>query len=148
MRHVPETLIRRFVPLWLALFAWACGTGFAAADFSVCNQTLDVVNVAIGYQRGEVMRTEGWWTIGSNQCATVIRQPIPKRYIYVFATDVFGQTLLDGSQKMCVGAEKFTIDEIESCWQRGYREAEFYEVDTKAQDDWRLFLSDPPDAAQ
>ena len=49
---------------------------------------------------------------------------------------------------MCVGAGKFTIDGTDSCWQRGYRQAQFYEVDTKQQDDWRLFLSDPPDAQQ
>ena len=116
----------------------------AAAEFRVCNQTLDVVNVAIGQQHGEVFRTEGWWTIGSNQCANVIRDDLLNRYIYVFATDVFGQTVLDGTESMCVAPEKFTIETTESCWLRGYREAAFIEVDTLEQDGWTLFLSDPP----
>jgi uncharacterized membrane protein len=118
----------------------------ARAEFSVCNQTLDVVNVAIGHQAGEVFRTEGWWTIGSNQCAEVIREPLANRYIYVFATDVFGQTLIDGTQPMCIAPKKFTIDNPDSCWQRGYREVKFVEVDTKSQDHWTMFLSEPPDA--
>lgn len=116
----------------------------AVAEFSVCNQTLDVVNVAIGQKHGEIFRTEGWWTIGSNQCATVIREELQNQFIYVFATDVFGQTVLNGTEKMCIAPGKFSIDGTESCWQRGYRETEFVEVDTKAVERWTLFLSDTP----
>ncbi len=147
-------MIRRSAPAWIALLLVLLGATTASADFSVCNQTLDVVNVAIGQQHGEVFRTEGWWTIGSNQCANVIREELRTRYVYVYATDVFGQTLLDGTEAMCIDEEKFTIDtpgadmaaKAPGCWTRGYREAQFYEVDTKAQGDWRLFLSDPPEA--
>lgn len=117
----------------------------AAAEFSVCNQTLDVVNVAIGQKHGDIFRTEGWWTIGSNQCATVIREELRNQYVYVFATDVFGQTVLDGTEKMCVAAGRFSIDGTDSCWQRGYRETQFVEVDTEAVERWTLFLSDTPE---
>lgn len=128
-----------------ALLLLACGTGAARAEFSVCNQTLDVVNVAIGQQGPEAFTTEGWWTIGSNQCALVIREELRNRYIYVYANDVFGQPILKGTESMCIAAKRFSIDGHESCWPRGFIEAKFLEVDTQAVERWTLFLTDPED---
>jgi uncharacterized membrane protein len=126
-----------------AAFALALTTGPAQAEFSVCNQTLDVVNVAIGQQGPEAFTTEGWWTIGSNQCALVIRDELRNRFIFVYANDVFGQPILKGTETMCIAPKRFSIDGIESCWQRGYIEAKFLEVDTQAVERWTLFLTDP-----
>lgn len=130
----------------------ACGLTllFAAAspvraEFSVCNQTLDVVNVAIGQQKPEAFVTEGWWTIGSNQCAEVIKDELVNRYIYVYANDVFGQPILRGTETMCIAPKRFSIKGVESCWLHGYIEARFLEVDTQAVERWTLFLSDPED---
>jgi uncharacterized membrane protein len=117
--------------------------GVARAEFSVCNQTLDVVNVAIGQQQDDAFETEGWWTIGSNQCAMVIREELRNRYIYVFANDVFGQPLLEGTTPMCVGPKRFEIEGVDSCWQRGFIEQQFLEVDTKAVERWTFFLTAP-----
>lgn len=114
----------------------------ARAEFSVCNQTLDVVNVAIGRQVESVFRTEGWWTIGSNQCATTIRGDLQFRYIYVYALDVFGQPLLEGTTPMCIDPKRFVIDGDRSCWQRGHIEADFLEVDTQQVVRWTLFLTE------
>ena len=44
---------------------------------------------------------------------------------------------------MCIGPKRFEIDGIEACWQRGYIEAKFLEVDTQAVERWTLFLTDP-----
>lgn len=114
----------------------------ARAEFTVCNQTLDVVNVAIGQQADTAFRTEGWWTIGSNQCATTIRGDLKYRYVYVYADDVFGQPILDGTTPMCIGTKRFVIDGSEACWQRGHIEASFLEVDTQQVQRWTLFLTD------
>jgi uncharacterized membrane protein len=119
--------------------------GAARAEFSVCNQTLDVVNVAIGQQGDEAFTTEGWWTVGSNQCALVIREELRNRFIFVYANDVFGQPILRGTQSMCIAPKRFSIDGVESCWQRGYIEARFLEVDTQAVERWTLFLGEPED---
>ncbi|MBM7068848.1 DUF1036 domain-containing protein [Actibacterium sp. 188UL27-1] len=119
-------------------------TGFAfsaQADFSVCNQSFDVVNIAIGQDNGAEFATEGWWTVGTNQCATVIKGDLTNRYVYVHATDVFGQPILDGVTTMCIGSKRFTITGIDDCWRRGYKAAGFFEVDTKAVERWTLFLS-------
>lgn len=130
---------------------WPAG---AAAQFQVCNQTLDLANVAIGQpgqdgpgQEGpgsEGFETRGWWKIGPNQCATVIRKPLTSRYLYVFATDVFGKELLSGAVPMCIGTERFVIEGAADCALRGLVEARFIEVDTGQTDDWTLFLKATP----
>lgn len=116
----------------------------AYAEFTVCNQTLDVVNLAVGQEIDAAFQTDGWWTIGANQCVNVIREELVNRYIYVYATDVFGQPILNGSTEMCVEKRRFSIRGIEECWQRGHIAAAFYEVDTLEQARWTLFLSGRP----
>lgn len=113
----------------------------AQAEFAICNQSFDVVNVAVGQDNGGVFQTEGWWTIGTNQCANVVKDVLRSRYIYVFAQDVFGQPLLNGVTEMCVAEERFVIDGINDCWQRGFIAAPFLEVDTKSVERWTLFLT-------
>ena len=115
--------------------------GAAQAQFVVCNQSLDVVNVAIGRDAGDGFSTQGWWIVGANRCATTIRDELSARYVYVHAEDVFGRPVLYGSTDMCVGAKSFEIVGTEGCFQRGYRPAKFLEVDTKAVSRWTLFLS-------
>lgn len=135
------------------LFALFLGvTGLAStlparAQFAVCNQTLDALNVAIAKASADgIIVSEGWWTIGANRCVDLIKEELANKYIYVYATDVFGQPILTdegtGSQ-MCVGAKRFTIEGTDSCWQRGFQAVRFMEVDTKDQARWTLFLKEP-----
>lgn len=120
-----------------------CGAP-AQAQFSVCNQTFDVINVAIGAPSAETFDTEGWWTIGPNQCANVIDEDLQARYIYVFAQDVFGRVILEGSTPMCVAPGRFEILGDQDCLLRGYLEARFHEVDTRNSERWQLFVYPPP----
>jgi uncharacterized membrane protein len=119
----------------------------ARAQFSVCNQTLDAVNVAIAKAAPSgVIVSEGWWTIGANRCVDVIKEELGNKYIYVYATDVFGQPILAGDfvgGEMCVATKRFTIEGTDSCWQRGFEAVRFMEVDTKDQVRWTLFLKEP-----
>lgn len=117
--------------------------GRAAAQFFVCNQSFDVSNLAIGQFTGEDFETTGWWTIGPNQCATVIDEPLASRFVYVFAQDVFGRVILSGSAPMCVAAGRFRIQGSEDCIIRGFIEARFREVDTRQSEQWTLFLYPP-----
>ena len=85
----------------------------ASAQFAVCNQTLDALNLAVATETNGVFSSEGWWTIGANRCVDVIKDELVSRYIYVYATDVFGQPILASNvagENMCVGAKRFTID--------------------------------------
>ncbi len=135
--------------IWLAPLLGAalvfCAAGPARAEFTVCNQTLDVVNLAVGQEMREpseaFWQTEGWWSVGANQCVNVIRDELVNRYIYVYAIDVFGQPLLSGSTSMCVGTRRFVIRGDKDCWVRGHKAAPFYEVDTQQMERWTLFLS-------
>ncbi len=114
----------------------------AIAGFTVCNQTLDVVNVAIGSQEGNTFTTRGWWTVGTNQCAHVIKGDLATRFVYVYAEDVFGRQLLSGGNSMCIGTALFSIDATDQCWQRGFKAANFLEVDTRMELNWTLFLDE------
>ena len=115
--------------------------GRARAEFTVCNQTLDVVNLAVGQKVDNADQTDGWWTIGANQCVNVIREELTNRYIYLYATDVFGHAILNGSTDMCIDRRRFSIRGIEECWQRGHIAARFVEVDTLEQVRWTYFLT-------
>jgi uncharacterized membrane protein len=113
----------------------------AQAEFTVCNQTLDVVNLSVGQEIAGAFQTDGWWTIGANHCVNVIREELANRYIYIYATDVFGNAILNGSTEMCVERRRFSIRGIEECWQRGHIAERFYEVDTLQQIRWTFFLA-------
>lgn len=115
----------------------------AHAEFAVCNQSFDVVNIAIGQDESGAFVTRGWWTVGPNQCANVIRKPLNARYVYVFAQDVFGNGILNGSTPMCVGTKRFTIQGEKDCALRGYLEVPYVEVDTQRTERWTLFLTAP-----
>jgi uncharacterized membrane protein len=133
-----------FAAAFLAVFLNLLLGGTARAEFTVCNQTLDVVNLAVGQEVQEqaeaFWQTEGWWTVGANQCVNVIRDELVNRYIYVYATDVFGQPLLNGSTSMCIGTRRFVIRGDKECWTRGHKAAPFFEVDTQKTERWTLFL--------
>ncbi len=127
--------------LLLAGFA----AGPAAAEFAVCNQTFDVVNVSVGRFEDDDFVTRGWWTVGPNQCANVIREPLDARYIYVFAKDVFGKQILDGATPLCISAKRFVIRGREDCLIRGHLPARFIEVDTQLTERWTVFLAPASD---
>jgi uncharacterized membrane protein len=146
-RGIADGQPRRAAPLlaWL-LFLLFAGAAPASAQFAVCNQTLDAVNLAVATETGGVFSTEGWWTIGANRCADVIKDELVSRYIYVYATDVFGQPIVDGTvagENMCVGSKRFKIEGTDSCWERGYQQVRFMEVDTREMVRWTLFLKEP-----
>jgi uncharacterized membrane protein len=115
----------------------------AKAEFAVCNQSFDVINVAVGQYERDAFITRGWWTIGPNQCANTIREPLQARYVYVFAQDVFGNVLLNGSTPMCIGTDRFVIEGETDCLLRGFLDADFIEVDTQRTERWTIFLTAP-----
>ncbi|WP_100369833.1 DUF1036 domain-containing protein [Yoonia maricola] len=128
-----------------ALFtgAFFCAPNAAIANFQVCNQTLDVTNVAIGLYRVDAWETSGWWTIGPNQCANVIEETLTSRYIYVYARDVFNNTMLPGTVPLCLDPDEFRIRGREDCVQRGHISAPFVEVDTRRSERWTFFMQAP-----
>lgn len=144
----------RFLALIGATLAgWAGAALPAAASFKLCNQSYDVLNIAIGQPAAESAGTgrgpedfvtRGWWRVAPNQCATLLRDRLQSRYFYVFAADVFGKEALAGAVPLCVAPRRFAIDRQGDCLVRGFLDARFLEVDTEEQSDWTVFVSPRP----
>jgi uncharacterized membrane protein len=124
--------------LWLAL----CSGAFA--EFAVCNQTLDIANVAIAESGGGQLESRGWWVIAPNRCADIIKGNLKSRYVYVHAVDGKGLAMLEGGPRFCTASKQFKAVGGEKCWQRGYTIGVFKEVDTKDAQSWTLFLRETP----
>ncbi|MCQ0969165.1 DUF1036 domain-containing protein (plasmid) [Paracoccus sp. TK19116] len=125
-------------------FAIALAAPAARAEFRLCNQSFDVLNIALGQPHDDDFRSEGWWRVAPNQCATLIRGDLPARYLYVFATDVFGKEALSGSVPLCVAPKRFRIEGNANCLLRGYLDARFVEIDTGTAKDWTLNIATRP----
>ncbi|MFV0301290.1 MAG: DUF1036 domain-containing protein [Paracoccus sp. (in: a-proteobacteria)] len=132
---------RFFIPLLIVIGLWS---GPARAEFKVCNQSFDVLNLAFGQPVQGGFRTEGWWRVAPNQCATLIREALTARFLYLFASDVFGKSVLSGSVPMCVAPRRFRIEGETDCLLRGHLEARFVEIDTGRADDWTVFVAPRP----
>jgi uncharacterized membrane protein len=121
------------------------GVGFAPsqarADFIVCNDSFDVLNLALARDPGTGFVSEGWWSIAPGRCAALLRGTIDSRYIYLYAIDVFNQPVLDGSITFCVEAQGFRIPGRQDCWERGHIAAGFVEIDTGLAEQWITFLN-------
>ena len=123
-----------------AALVWAAQCAAAAADFTICNQTLDIANVAIAESGKGELESRGWWVIAPNRCANLVRGSLKSRYVYVHAVDGRGLAMLDGSARFCTASRQFRVTGSDSCWQRGYTIGMFKEVDTKDAQNWTLFL--------
>ncbi len=113
----------------------------ARAEFTVCNQTLDVVNLAVGQRVDNADQTDGWWTIGANQCVNVIPRGTDEPLHLHLCTDVFGHAILTGFHRNVHRATTFLDRGIDECWQRGHIAAQFLEVDTLEQVRWTFLLT-------
>ncbi len=115
----------------------------ASADLALCNATSSRVGVSIGYQDTKGWVTEGWWTIGSQSCETLLKGTLPSRFLYVHAVDYDRGGEWVGSNFMCTAAKSFAIRGVQNCSKRGYKRTGFYEVDTGKAQEWTIRLSDP-----
>jgi uncharacterized membrane protein len=142
--------------LTLAFFA---PTAPSLADFRVCNQSKEQIDVAFGYEGGRNMWiAEGWWTIKHGKCATVWSGPLRNRYYYLYAEGDKG-TEWDASEgdkgsSFCVKSEKFKLDQRkygssdeDECQKHGLESKLFFEVDVSNYDSWTHTLDPAVEAA-
>jgi uncharacterized membrane protein len=129
---------------WIVIMALAYVPFDAHAEFAVCNQTLDIANVAIAESSTGTLKSSGWWVIAPNRCANVVEGVLKSRYVYIHAVDGRGRILLDGKDELCTDLKQFVIDGQDKCWLRGLTSAKFSEVDTKDAQSWTLFLRETP----
>lgn len=119
--------------------------GAAHADLKLCNSTSSRVGVSIGYQDATGWATEGWWNIASQTCETLLKGPVPSRFIYVHAIDYDRGGEWVGSNYMCTEDASFAIRGVQNCIDRGYKRTGFFEVDTGDAKEWTIRLTDPDD---
>ena len=55
------------VKVVFAIGAIAFSGSHARAEFSICNKSLDVLNVAVAYDEDGIFKTEGWWSVGDRK---------------------------------------------------------------------------------
>ncbi len=138
---------------FLAVLAgFAMYAGFAVpqahADLKLCNKTNSRVGIAIGYKNKEGWASEGWWTSKpldeakpEASCMVLLKGPLIGRYYYVYAVDYDKGGSWGGKSQLCIRDKIFTIKGFESCTDRGFLKAGFFEVDTGEQADWTVTLS-------
>ena len=134
------TLSRLSLALLLASTGWLLPCA-AMAGLRLCNQSFDVLNVAIATPAEGDFTTRGWWRVAPNQCATLQRDALRSRFYYVFAADIFGNEVLSGAIPMCVAPRRFEISGQQDCLLRGFLDARFLEVDTQEQQSWTVFVT-------
>ncbi len=118
----------------------------ARADLKLCNATSSRVGVSVGYKDGTGWATEGWWNIPSQTCETLLRGPVPSRFVYVHAIDYDVGGAWVGTSFMCTGDKVFAIRDVQDCEKRGYKRNGFFEVDTGEAKDWTIRLTDQEQA--
>lgn len=137
-------MLNRAVSLILLGCCWLLSSGPANAGLRLCNQSFDVLNVAIAVPDGGETLTRGWWRVAPNQCATLRREALRARFYHLFAADVFGNEVLSGAIPMCVAPRRFEIRGQQDCLLRGFLDARFIEVDTQDRTEWTVFVTPRP----
>ena len=113
-----------------------------AEGLRLCNQSFDVLNVAVAVPGPEGGRdTRGWWRVAPNQCATILREPLGAGPYHLFAADVFGREVLTGTVPMCVAPRRFEIAGQQDCLLRGFLDARFLAVETGGATQWTVFVA-------
>ena len=119
----------------------------AEAQLRVCNQTLNLYNISVGYlvEEAQVAEqvgwwTEGWWTLAANSCTTPVKKKLKSQFYYLYGTDIYGEAAITGATAMCVSVKQFVIRGIEDCWVRGFEQVRFLEVDTRNAETWTVFI--------
>ena len=128
--------------LFVALPLTVTGSGPAAADFRLCNNTSSRVGVAVGYKDADGWTTEGWWNLPARTCETVLKGNLVARFYYVYAIDYDRGGEWMGQAYMCTRDKEFTIRGIGDCLARGYDRTGFFEVDTGEQRTWTVQLTE------
>jgi uncharacterized membrane protein len=149
--NFPYRCSRASISLTLGVFLCLNGPP-AHAQFRVCNQTLNLFNIAVGAEFNGEFRTEGWWTVPANNCASPIKEDLHDlkiRFVYVYAMSMAGEDMLKGDWDMCIKPEKFVYKKPPSgdwdCWVKGYQQVRFVEVDTGNAKAWTVFFREGND---
>jgi uncharacterized membrane protein len=103
----------------------------APAGYTVCNDSRDVLLVALGQVEGGKPVSRGWWTVQPGACAKAVTTPLKSNAVYLLAKKKGGAALVSGSKKFCTSPVIFDIQGAENCAARGFTEQDFAATVTK-----------------
>lgn len=127
----------------MLLLAGVAMPGEARADLKLCNSTSSRIGIAIGYKDTTGWVTEGWWNVASHSCETLLKGNLIARYYYVHAVDYDRGGEWRGPAQLCTDDKAFTIEGVNDCAGRGFKQTGFFEVDTNEEQTWTVRLVDP-----
>lgn len=140
------------LPVVMLLLATALsGVTPARADLKLCNTTSSRVGVVIGYKDEKSWISEGWWSLPSSVCWTLIKGDLIARFYYVHAIDYDKPGVWDRNEAnpvskiefyMCTQDKAFEIRGPGQCVARGFARTRFFEVDTRDETSWTITLQD------
>jgi uncharacterized membrane protein len=97
----------------------------APAGYTICNESREVLLVALGQSGGGNAVSRGWWTVQPGACAKAITTPLTSDAIFLLAQRKGGGTLVGGPQRFCTTPAVFEIHGSQTCTARGFAEAGF-----------------------
>ncbi|MEQ1866145.1 MAG: DUF1036 domain-containing protein [Micropepsaceae bacterium] len=128
--------------LLFSVFAVLLAAAPAQAKFRLCNKTDHPMAAAIGFYKGKVWVSEGWWRVEPKSCMDILRGALQARYYYLRGVHLGVDGAWDGNRYFCVAADNFTIKGRKNCSKRGFGQAGFFEIDTGDYTTWVQNLSD------
>ncbi|HWU56544.1 MAG TPA: DUF1036 domain-containing protein [Rhizomicrobium sp.] len=103
----------------------------APSGYTVCNDSRDVLLVALGeIARGRPV-SRGWWTVQPGACAKTVTAPLKTDAVYLLARKKGGGTVVAGAKAFCTTPVIFEISGAQNCAGRGLAEAGFAMTATK-----------------
>ena len=103
----------------------------APAGYTACNETRDVLLVALGQIEGGKPVSRGWWTVQPGACAKAVTTPLNSDAVYLLALRKGGGAVVSGSQRFCTTAAAFEIKGADNCSGRGLADSGFAATPTK-----------------
>ena len=103
----------------------------APAGYTACNETRDVLLLALGQVEGGKPVSRGWWTVQPGACAKAVTTPLNTDAVYLLALRKSGGTVVGGGMHFCTTAAAFEIKGADNCSGRGLADNGFATTPTK-----------------
>ena len=129
----PPAFTRLFVLAFIAAVASAlAAAGPAAAQWTICNESSYVAEIAIAYPETDRRVTEGWTRVRPGQCEMARRTTLTPGMHHLYARSSAahrgGLREWAGSTPMCVDARDFSLAGDAACEDLGFETRFFIEV--------------------
>jgi uncharacterized membrane protein len=99
--------------------------------YTVCNDTGELLLVALAQVAKGKAAAHGWWKIESGACARAITTPLTADAVFLLAQNGHSAPAAGGSEKFCIAAIRFNIRGRGDCVARGFSEGGFARTATR-----------------